>query len=163
MRYLQIRKLNVKAKNVRVVLIQDVKNIGQRGSVVNVADGHAMNVLFPKKLAVPATPDNLKRVEKEAMAAKGKKDMDAALAKKALGDIHGKTIEMKMKANDAGVLFEAIKVKHVHEAILAAHGISLPESAIKLAEHIKKTGSYEVPVSIHGAKANVILNVQSQS
>lgn len=146
---------------VKVVLVQDVKNIGQKGSVVNVADGHAMNVLFPKKLAVPATPENLKRVEKQALAAKGKKDMDAALAKRALADLNGKTVEMKVRANDAGVLFEAIKEKHINEALVKTHGISLPESAIQLKEPIKKTGTYEVPVSIQGqsAKISVLLKV----
>ena len=46
----------------QVILLTDVKKVGQRGTVITVADGYAMNVLFPKKLATPATPENLKKI-----------------------------------------------------------------------------------------------------
>jgi len=140
---------------VQVILLTDVKKVGQRGSVVTVADGFAMNVLFPKKQAMPATSENLKRVEREAMAAKGKKDMDAALAKRALAEIDGKVIEIQARSNDAGVLFESVKVKHIHDALSKGFNISLPESAIRLAEPIKKTGTYSVSLSIQGANATI--------
>lgn len=145
----------------QVILLTDVKKVGQRGTVVTVADGYAMNVLFPKKLAAPATPENLKKVERDALAAKGKKDMSEALAKKALDEIRGKTVTMKVKANEAGGLFQAIHEKQVIEAIEKMSGISLPESAIELAEAIKKTGTYEVPVSLHGMKAKVTVSVSA--
>lgn len=143
----------------KVVMLLDVKKVGQRGSVVSVADGYAMNVLIPKKQAVPATPENLRRVEKEALAQKGKKDMDAILAQKALLQIDGKTVTISAKANPAGGLFESIKEKHINEAIEKEFAISLPETAIKLNEPIKKTGRYEIPVSLQGAKAMVYLQV----
>ena len=146
----------------QVILLTDVKKVGQRGTVVTVADGYAMNVLFPKKLATPATPENLKKVERETLAAKGKHDMSEALAKKALSDIGGKTIILLVKANDAGGLFQAIHEKQILEAIEKETGISLPESALALSEAIKKTGTYSVPVSLHGHKANVSVSVQTQ-
>jgi len=144
----------------QVILLVDVKKIGQRGSVVTVADGYAMNVLLPQKKAVTATPENLRKVEKEALAAKGKKDMDAALAKRALQEIDGKAIEIQARSNDSGVLFEAIKEKHINDALSKGFNISLPESAIRLAEPIKKTGTYSVPVALQGAKATVTLQVR---
>lgn len=144
----------------QVILLTDVKKVGQRGTVVTVADGFAMNVLFPKKLAAPATPDNLKKVERETLAAKGKRDMNEALAKKALDEISGKTITLSVKANEAGGLFQAIHEKQVIEGIEKATGISLPESAIALSEPIKKTGTYSVPVSLHSMSAKVSLEVK---
>ncbi len=143
----------------QVILLTDVKKVGQRGSVVTVADGYAMNVLFPKKLASPATPENLKKVEREALAAKGKRDMSEALAIKALDEVRGKTLLMKVKANDTGGLFQAIHEKQILEAIEKMSSISLPESAITLSEAIKKTGTYEVPVSLHGHSVKVVLEV----
>lgn len=140
-------------------MLVDVKKVGQRGTVVEVADGYAMNVLLPQKKAVAATPQNLKQVEKEALAAKGKKDMSAILAQKALAQIDGKTLTMKAKANPSGGLFESIKAKNINEAIEKEFSISLPESAINLEEPIKKIGTYTVPVLLQGAKAKVILNV----
>ncbi|MBX9765529.1 50S ribosomal protein L9 [Patescibacteria group bacterium] len=145
----------------KVVMLMDVKKVGQRGAVVEVADGYAMNVLIPKKQAAPATAENLKRVEREALAAKGKKDMDAMLAKKALEQIDGKTITIHAKANPAGGLFESIKEKQINEAIEKEFGISLPESAIKLDEPIKKAGVHPVSVSLQGAKATVTLSISS--
>lgn len=144
----------------KVVMMTDVKKVGQRGTVVTVADGYAMNVLFPKKLAAPATPENLKKVEKEALAAKGKRDMNEALAKKALVDVDGKTITLSVKANDAGGLFQAIHEHQILEAIEKTFGISFPESAITLEEPIKKTGTYEVPVTLHEKSAKLTLEVR---
>lgn len=140
-------------------MLVDVKKVGSRGTVVEVADGFAMNVLLPQKKAVAATPQNLKQVEKEALAAKGKKDMSAMLAQKALAQIDGKTLTIKAKANPSGGLFESIKEKHINEAIEKEFSISLPESAIKLNEPIKKIGSYAVPLHLQGAKANITLSV----
>jgi large subunit ribosomal protein L9 len=97
----------------KVVLLVDVKKLGQRGSVVTVADGYAMNVLIPQKKAVPATDANIQKAEKAALAAEGKKEMDAALAKKALAEIDGKTFTISAKTNDTGGLFEAIRQKQI--------------------------------------------------
>lgn len=143
----------------KVVMLVDVKKVGSRGTVVEVADGYAMNVLLPQKKAVAATSENLKRVEKEALAAKGKKDMSAILAQKALAQIDGKTITISAKANPSGGLFESIKEKHINEAIEKAFSVSLPESAIKLDEPIKKTGVYPVLISLQGAKATVSVSL----
>ncbi len=140
-------------------MLLDVKKVGQRGAVVEVADGYAMNVLIPKKQAVPATAANLKQVEREALAAKGKKDMDAILAQKALAQIDGKIITIHAKANPAGGLFESIKEKHINEVLEKQFGMSLPESAILLKEPIKKTGMYEIPVVLQQAKATLSLQV----
>ena len=144
----------------QVVLLTDIKKVGQRGSVVTVADGYAMNVLIPKKQALPATPENLKRVEKEAQAKAGKREMDAAMAKVALGQIDGKTVVLKVNANSAGGLFKGIHEGEIADAVEAALGISIPKQAIQFKETIKKTGSYEVPVSLHGASAKITLQLR---
>ena len=70
--------------SMRIILLQDVKKVGQRGSVVTVADGYAQNVLLPKKLATPATPENLKRIERERKGAKERTALDTVFAKKVL-------------------------------------------------------------------------------
>lgn len=143
----------------QVILLVDVKKVGQRGTVVTVADGYAMNVLLPQKKAVAATPQNLKQVEKEALAAKGKKDMNAVLAKKALSELDGKTVTISAKANDNGVLFESIREKHVNEAIFKSFNISLPESAIVLPDPIKKKDTFSVPISIHGERISIQVQI----
>ena len=145
----------------QIILLEDVKKVGQRGTVVVVADGYAMNVLIPKKLAAPATPANVQRVEKEALAVKGKREMDSVLAQKALERIDDKQFVLAVKTNPAGGLFEAVREKQIAEAVLKSTGISLPESAFQLAEPIKKTGSYKVPVRVHSSNAEIILEIRS--
>ena len=139
----------------QVILLTDVKKVGQRGSVAAVADGYAQNVLLPKKLAVPATPENLKRYEKEREGAKARDALTATFAQKTLEAIDGKTVSLEARANEAGGLFEAIHEKQVVDAIQKMLGVSLPEDAITLGAPIKKTGTFKVGVSSHGMSATV--------
>ena len=144
----------------QVVLLKDVKKVGQRGSVATVADGYAHNVLFPQKLAIPATPENLKRIEQEREGVKMKQAMTAALASKVLKDIDGKSVTLMVKANEAGGLFEAVKEKQILDAIAKEHDVTLPEEALTLSEPIKKTGTYEVPVMLQGSKASLTVHLR---
>lgn len=144
----------------KVIMLADVKKVGQRGTLVTVADGYANNVLIPKKLALPATAENIKRFEREAQGRKEKVAMDATLAKNALSEIEGKTVQIKARANEKGTLFESIHAKQVAEAIHKELQVSLPEKAIGLADGpIKKLGDHRVKISVQGASANVSVEV----
>ncbi len=143
----------------KIILLQDVKKVGQKGSIVEVADGYAQNVLIPKKLALPATGANLKQAEKRESQTAEKKAMDESLAQKALADIDGKTVVIKARANDSGGLFESVREKQVAEAIQTFLNVPIPESVIDIGDPIKKLGSYEVRVRTHGASATVYLQV----
>jgi large subunit ribosomal protein L9 len=143
----------------RIILLQDVKKVGQRGSVVEVADGYAQNVLIPKKLAMPATASTLKQVEKRESQAADKRAMEAVLARKALADVDGKTVIMKTRANEAGGLFEAVRAKQIAEAVKASVGVPIPEDSFALAEPLKKLGSYEIKITHLGASATVYLQL----
>lgn len=142
----------------RVILITDVKKVGQRGSVVTVADGYALNVLIPQKKAVPATPENLKRHEKGVAEAKGRADESAAKAHVLLKQIDGKTLTIQVKTSETGTLFKSLQAKDVAAEIKKQWGIDLPESAVTL-DPIKQKGTYAVPVMLHGAKARVIIEL----
>lgn len=139
----------------KVILIADVKKVGLKGSVITVADGYAMNVLFPRKLAVPATGDNLKRHEQGVREAQGRADASAAAARQALAQIDGKTVPLKAAASASGTLFKSLHASDIVAAIKKDLQVTLPESALMLEQPIKKTGTYEVPVALSGAKAKV--------
>jgi large subunit ribosomal protein L9 len=144
----------------KIMLIADVKKVGQRGAVVTVADGYAQNVLLPKKLAIPATPENVKRIEAEHALAADKKAMQMIMAGKAIEALDGKTITIKAKANEKGGLFEAVQTKHVHDAILKQLSADIPISDIMLEEPIKKTGSHAVTIA---GKSNAVITVTISS
>ncbi|MES2135228.1 MAG: 50S ribosomal protein L9 [Patescibacteria group bacterium] len=140
----------------KLILLTDVKKVGQRGTLVTVADGYAQNVLIPKKLALPATAENIKKFEKQTQGAKAKIAMDAILAKKALAEIDGKTISIQAKANEKGTLFESIHAKQVAQAMLKELKISVPEdSLVIVGGPIKKLGEHRATVTLQGFRAEV--------
>jgi large subunit ribosomal protein L9 len=140
----------------KVILLVDVKKVGQRGTLVTVADGYAQNVLIPKKLALPATRDNLKQFEKKAEGERDRQAMSVSFAKKALAEIEGKTVEMTARANEKGTLFESIQSKQVAEAIANHFKISIPESSVELVDGpIKKLGRHRVKISANGTSAEL--------
>lgn len=143
----------------KVILTTDVKKVGQRGSVVDVADGYALNVLIPQKKAVTATPENLKRHEKGVAEAKGRADESAAKAREVLKQIDGRTLTIDAKAGPTGTLFKSIHASDIVAEIKKQCGIDLPESAITLDHPIKQKGTYAVPLVLHAGKAHVEVRV----
>ncbi len=145
----------------KLILIQDVKGVGSRGSLITTADGYAQNVLIPKKLALPASAENLKRYEKEQESVKAKAAMGKALAEKMLSEMNGKTISISCKASEQGTLFKSLHEKDVAEAIKKEFKTEIPVSAITLPDGpIKKLGEHRAQVSIHRMKAEVIVEIQ---
>ena len=146
----------------KIILLQDVKKVGARGSVVEVADGYANNVLIPKKLAMPATGTNLKKVEKEHSAREGKALVDASLAHKVLADLDGKSVGIQAKANEHGGLFEAIHPRQVAEAVRKELGASVPEESVTLLPNvIKQLGEFRAEITLHGSSAEIAVVVSA--
>lgn len=139
----------------KVILTADVKKVGRRGEIVVVADGFAQNVLLPKKQAVVATAENLKRHEAGVREAQGRADQNAAHAATLLKSMHGKELAIAAKTSDTGTLFKSIHESDVVAEIKKQWGIEVPEEALGMSEPIKKKGTYEVPVSLLGAKATI--------
>lgn len=144
----------------KIILLQDVAKVGQRGSVASVARGYAHNVLFPKKLAIPATKKNMERHEKAGERQKDLHALNAELAAKALADIDGRELGIQTRANEQETLFESIHPKQVAEAIEKELGLTVSEEAIVIAEGpIKKLGSHRAQIFLHGASAELSIVV----
>lgn len=139
----------------KVILVADVKKVGQKGQLITVADGYAMNVLIPQKKAVAATAENLKKHERGVAEAKQKADQSATRAREVLAQIDGKTLTLEAKAGATGTLFKSIHVSDIVTEIKKQWGIELPESSLTLDHPIKQKGTYAVPVELLGAKAKV--------
>lgn len=137
----------------QVILVTDVKKVGQKGQLITVADGYAMNVLIPQKKAVAATAENLKKYERGVAEAKQKADQSAARAREVLAQIDGKTLTLEAKAGPTGTLFKSINASAIVAEIKKQWGIELPESALTLDHPIKQKGTYTVPISLLGALA----------
>ncbi|MEN9390638.1 MAG: hypothetical protein RLZZ283_738 [Candidatus Parcubacteria bacterium] len=142
----------------KVILLENVKKVGQRGELVTVADGYALNVLIPKRLAAPGTAENIKKYEQEQKVKQGKAEASAEQARALIAEIKGKTLIVTAKASETGTLFKSLHESDIVGAIKKEWGIDLPESALTT-EHIKKTGTYSIPVALNGAKGVLTLSV----
>lgn len=124
----------------QVVLLKDVRDMGKAGSAVNVADGHALNFLIPRKLAILATPAALKRAEALSKAAAERRELDAKLISDRLAALAEERIVIRKKANEQGHLYDAVDAKDIAEAT------QLPAEAIHIERPFKEIGEFEVPV-----------------
>jgi large subunit ribosomal protein L9 len=133
----------------KLILIQDVRPLGHKGDVVDVADGHARNYLLPRGLAIKVTPGAAKeaeRVRKTRQDAIRKAREDAEQVAQALV---GQRVVVAARAADEGKLFGSIGVRDIVEAIRKFTGIEIPAQYIDLRSPIKEIGLHEVRVRLH--------------
>ncbi len=132
----------------KVVLKDDVKNVGKIGQVVDVADGYARNYLVPRGLAVEANTKNIKSLEHEKRTiqekAKKIKNSTQDLAHK----ISTMTLVIKANAGEEGKLFGSVTTMDIAE-LLRNEGIEIDKKKISLDEPIKRLGSYSVNIKLH--------------
>jgi large subunit ribosomal protein L9 len=140
----------------KVILLKDTPKVGRAGEIVNVADGYAMNVLFPQKRAEQATPDKIAKV-KAAETAKLKADTER-LSKTQASVRALDTLQIKVKATPEGALFEKINEekirKAMHETVQHVEDVRLDMS-----EALKKTGTYQIPVHVGEWKGTLQIEI----
>ena len=136
----------------KVILRADVKGVGKKGELKNVADGYAMNALFPKKLAVAATADAIRELEHEEEKKKIDEEKKLILEKELSKKISDMTITLVRKA-EKGKLFGAIHESDITNEF-AQQGIALEKKQIVFEEHIKTVGTHSAEVHFgNGRKA----------
>jgi large subunit ribosomal protein L9 len=130
----------------KVILLQDVKSLGKRGDVKDVAEGYARNFLFPKKMAEVATPEAVKSVEVRKAQEKAETEAHLEEMRKIAGALKEKTIVLKSKEKN-GKLFGSITARDIlHE--LKKENLEVEEKNIILKNPIKKIGAYEVEIEL---------------
>ncbi len=132
----------------KVILLQDVRNIGKKYEVKEVSDGYARNFLFPNKLAEPATPGALKKIE----AMKAEQEREDAELRARLVEISRKLADTKLEftlaADSSGALYGSVNKESILKA-LREHGLVTKERVdIDLKHPIKEPGEYSVPVDL---------------
>jgi len=145
-------------ERMKVILQQDVKGKGKKGELVNVSDGHARNFLFPRKLAVPATPENLSVMKQQDAARQKKMDADKAKANDIAGKLEDVLVKITARGGDGGKIFGSITSKEISEELLKQHGIEVEKNKIVHDEPIKSFGSYEIKCKL-GFEITGIINV----
>jgi len=133
----------------KVVLLQDVKDLGKKGELVNASDGYARNFLFPRKLAVEATTGRLKEIEDKKAAEKNRKEKELGAAKELADKLSKLEVLFRTKAGENGKLFGSITGKDVAEAIKTQHKIEVDKKKIVLHDAIKALGTYQVEIKVY--------------
>lgn len=127
----------------KVILLRDVAKIGRRFEVKEVPSGHAINYLIPRKLVEPATPEALKRLKVELTKRSIMSERHDTDFKSVLDALQGKTIEMKVQANEQGHLFKGIHAGDVVRA-LAEKGHVVRDNEVHLPHPIKEVGTHAI-------------------
>ncbi len=138
-----------------IILLEDIKGVGAKGSTVRVKPGYARNFLLPRRLAIPAGSkaanlyqefERQKRVQEEHLV---------ALARAEAARLDGFEINIPAQANEEDTLFGSVTNGDIADA-LARAGQVVDKRKIELEEHIKQLGKYDVPVRLHpGVTATV--------
>lgn len=131
-----------------VILRDHVENVGKRGEVVKVAAGYARNYLLPRKLALLATPGNLKQVERERVKLDAKEEEEKTAAEAIATRMSGVEVIITRKVGETAALYGSVTSADIAES-LAARGFDIDKRKIGLREPIKQIGEQTVPVKLH--------------
>jgi large subunit ribosomal protein L9 len=147
----------------KLILKEDVDNIGVMGSVVEVKDGYGRNFLIPRNLAVEANPKNIRHFEHQKKTIEVKVKKVRKSAEDFAEQLSQMTLSLEARAGEEDKLFGSVTTKDIVEAI-AQKGVEVDRRKILLDEPIKRLGSYEVPIKIHqDVIANVKVEVKQSS
>ena len=143
-----------------VVLLENIKNLGQIGDVVDVKRGHGRNFLIKYGKALKASKENIVLVNKKKDELNQKNLELKKSAKKILDIINRTNYKFSKRAKDNDELYGSIKPMEISKAIENAHKIKIKPSQIDLGKEIKKIGSYEAKINLHAEiQAKILIEV----
>ena len=134
----------------KIVLLQDVANLGKGGDFVVVKDGYARNYLIPRNLAVEATPSNIRAAERKKTMGVGKESRAEKEARDLAERLNGLSLILVRKVGKGDRLFGSVTAKDLSER-LAEQGCDIDHKKIQLNEPIKNVGVFEVSIKLHHA------------
>lgn len=133
----------------KVILLSDVKGLGKKGELVDVAEGYARNFLVPRGLAKVASDSNLKSLAAEKSQAQAKAKRELQEAQKVAELLEKTPITITAKTGESGRLFGSVTALDIADSVKKAVGVELDRRKIELDEPIKILGEYQVPVKVH--------------
>ena len=128
----------------KVILQQDVKGQGKKGQLIEASDGYARNFLIPRKLAVPATAENLNTMKQQEKAKKAQEAAEKAEAEALSEKLKTSVVKLTAKAGTGGRLFGAVTSQEISDGLKAQYGLDVAKSKIVQEEPIKAFGTYEL-------------------
>ena len=131
----------------KIILLKNVKGIGQAHDEIEAKDGYALNCLIPKKLAIPATTVAMKEADMRRKQVSDRAVVNEQLLTQNIVSLAEAHIVIKAKANEKGHLYDAVGEPEIIKAAKDQAHIDLPENAIRLEKPIKELGTFDIPVA----------------
>jgi large subunit ribosomal protein L9 len=140
-----------------VILLEDVRNLGEMGEIVDVAPGYGRNYLIPQGLAEPATASNKSQIEHQLGIIEARKEREREEAQGILAEIDGISISVPARVTDEDKLYGSVGARDVAET-LKQQGHEIDRKQVMLEQPIDELGIYEVPIKLaSGIYANIRL------
>lgn len=147
----------------KVILKQDIKNVGKKNEIINASDGYARNFLFPKNLAVEATPENMQKLNSQNQAKQYKKDLEKEKAQEIAKKLEKIMLEIKVQSGENGKIFGSVSAKEIAENLEKQYKIAIDKKKIEIKEPIKVLGTIVVEAKLfEGIVGKIKLNIISQ-
>jgi large subunit ribosomal protein L9 len=131
----------------KIILLQDVNNVGKKYEVKRVSDGYARNFLIPKGLAKPATSESLKWLESQKEILRKKAEEGLKEVQDFASNLDGLEVVISVKIGEEGQLFESVTCQKIAEKLKEA-GFGIKKTQILLEEPIKELGEHQVKVHL---------------
>lgn len=132
----------------KVILTKDVKELGKKGELVNVADGYGKNYLIPRKLAVVADAAAMSELKSREAAKAHRLEVEKATAMQNAALLRDKTVKVTANAGANGRLFGSVTSKEIAEKIKAEYGVEIDKKRI-MVEDIRAFGTYPMTIKIY--------------
>jgi large subunit ribosomal protein L9 len=140
----------------KVILIENIEDLGKKHDIKNVNPGYARNYLFPNNLARPATKEALEWLEAQSQEIQKKQEEDLKKTQSIVSKIDGLEINLVLKVGEKGQLFESVNEQKIKEALKQEANIEVSKKQIKIKEAIKETGEFPIKVSFpHNLEASI--------
>jgi len=131
----------------KIILKENIENLGNKGDIVNVAAGYGRNYLLPKKLALEVTSSNMKMIEMEQAALKKNLEKTRMSYQDEIQRINEVSFSFERKAGEKDTIFGSVSVADIKEE-LDKLGFEIEKKKILLKEPIKRLGNYTVPIKV---------------
>ncbi|MFY7880547.1 MAG: 50S ribosomal protein L9 [Lacibacter sp.] len=135
-----------------IILIQDVNTLGGKNEVVKVKNGYARNFLIPQKIAVEASPSNLKQLAERLKVQKKKEDAMLAQINSVIEKLKEAPVQLKAKTGTSGKIFGSITTVMISRAIREQKGYEIDRRKIQLAEEVKELGTHKAKIDFANGK-----------
>ena len=147
----------------QIILIQDVNNLGGANEVVTVKNGYARNFLIPQKMAVEASPSNLKQLEERLKQIRKKEEKMLAELNKVIAALQAGPITIGAKTGTSGKIFGSVTTVQIAKAVREQKGYEIDRRRIHLVDEIKELGSYKAKVDFgNGNETEISLEIVAE-